>query len=711
MAKSKNPIQVAQPQEQSGYLTASTPEEQSKAFSEYGKAIDDFKVISRTRDFSNLAPGVSGRPGLNRSDYDYFRPDEATPKGYKNIIYRVENAYQRVGLIKNIIDLMGDFTSQGIRIVHPNKAKEKILNDWYKRIGGDNISERLCNLLYRHGIVIIQYYTAKIRNEDEIALASPDQVGLPKGTKLEKKEIPFKYVFHNPTAIEVIGGPLSSFINKPIYGYKVPDELRKKILAPVTPEEKEVVEQLPAYVVEAAKTNTYVVLPQDKLCVYNYKKDDWMTHANPMIYSVLDDIDVLEKLKLADLCALDGATSKIRVFKLGNIEHRIYPNAAAFAKLGELLENNVGGGTMDIVWGPDVEILETKGDSYNYLGEDKYKATLNNIYAALGIPPTLTGTFGASGTTNNFISLKTLTERLEYGRGILTAFWTQQLALVQKSLGMRLAAQIEYDKPILANEDTEKKILMDMVDRNIISEELVRRRLGANDNMENIRLKREHRQRKNDVRVPKAGPWFDPHPEEELKKIALQGGQVTPSEVGLELEPKKPGEKKMMDVQLEMKKVAPVQKTKKKGQPGQGRPKMKKDSTKRKTKTVRPRTKGTVSFWAKDAQNAINEALNPVVLAHFNKKNMRSLTDEEWKEAESIKFGVLCNIEPFSELTDDVINASMQYPIPSYAKVMLDQSILDFTEYLKRSPNIDEIREMQCSIYTDLYLGEEDENL
>ena len=49
------------------------------------------------------------------------------------------------------------------------------------------------------------------------------------------------------------------------------------------------------------------------------------------------------------------------------------------------------------------------------------------IYAALGIPPTLTGTFGASGTTNNFISLKTLTERLNYVRSIVINFWEEQI--------------------------------------------------------------------------------------------------------------------------------------------------------------------------------------------------------------------------------------------------------------------------------------------
>jgi hypothetical protein len=714
--KPKNPINVAQRVETPAYSTWNTDDERTVAIQNLSKSVDEFRSIARTRDFSGLAPGVSGRPGLGRSDYDYFRPDEATPKNYKDIIFRVDMAYQKVGLIKNIIDLMGDFTGQGLRICHPNRNKEKLLNDWYQKVNGPRVTERFCNLLYRHGTVIIESYTTKIRSEDEIkAMAAPDMLGFPKPESFEKKELPAHYVFHNPATVEIVGGALASFSNKPLYGYKLSEKLRKQIKDPRTDRERELVARLPEKVKRAAETNDYVLLPENKTSVYHYKTDDWCGHPYPLIYSILDDIALLEKMKLADLCALDGAVSKIRVFKLGDIENKIAPNPAAFAKLSELLENNVGGGTIDLVWSADLKIEETKNDSFNYLGEDKYKSVLNSIYAALGIPPTLTGTFGAAGTTNNFISLKTLTERLEYGRSILVQFWMAQLALVQKALGIRLAAQIEFDKPILANEDMEKKLLMDMVDRNIISEELVRRRLGANDNMENIRLKREDRQRKADRRVRKTGPFFNAFPEDELKKIALQGGQATPSQVGLELEAPKNGEKKQMDMNFELQKEANKQKNladgpkKMKGIPGQGRPKMSKDKQKRKIKTVRPRTKGTITFWAKDAQAKISELLNPILLAHYNKKNMRSLTDAQWKEAETIKFGVLCNIEPFSTIDEETIKEALNLPLPAYAKEALDVAILDFTENLKNNPTIDEIREMQCSIFTDLYSGEDND--
>ena len=63
-----------------------------------------------------------------------------------------------------------------------------------------------------------------------------------------------------------------------------------------------------------------------------------------MIYSIMDDITVIEKLKLGiNMAALDGAISNIRIFKLGSLEHKIALTKAAVAKLAGILGNNAGG--------------------------------------------------------------------------------------------------------------------------------------------------------------------------------------------------------------------------------------------------------------------------------------------------------------------------------------------------------------------------------
>ena len=501
------------------------------AFKKSGESLDEFtgvtgmdKAQAMRRyglDYSNLDGITGSRPGFARSDYYYFRPDEAVPQRLKEILKKADDIYQRVGLVKNVIDLMGDFATQGIRIVHKNKRIERFYRRWFKKIEGKDRSERLLNNLYRSGNVVIDRRTAKI------TLKSSTQLYQSLGTAdmnvtdidgdgpiMDRREIPWKYTFIDPIYVEVAAGSLSSFVNQKTYVLELPASLSKIINSPKTDAERQIVQALPAQIIEAAKSKKAFPLDPNKTIVCHYKKDDWQAWAFPMIYSIMDDITVVEKLKLADMAALDGAISNIRIFKLGNLEHKIIPTKAATSKLAQILGNNVGGGTMDIIWGPDIEMLESNTNVHQFLGEAKYIPHMNNVYAGLGIPPTLTGTFGAAGTTNNFISLKTLTQRLQYGRDVLTRFWENEIALVQKAMGFKHPAKIEFDRMDLSNEDSEKALLIQLADRSLISDELLQTKFGLDPDMEKTRLNRELRERASERMVPKAGPWYNPDPDE-----------------------------------------------------------------------------------------------------------------------------------------------------------------------------------------------------
>lgn len=664
------------PVDQNAYITWDDNDVTGKreALKEASQGLNEFTGVqranaatsSRYRDFSNLVPNVSGRPGLTRSDYDFFRPDEATPNHIKHIFQAADNIYSRVGLVKNVVDLMGDFACQGIRLVHPNKRIEKFYRNWFEKVRGEDRSERFLNNLYKIGNVVINRQTAKISLKVSENLyrtvASPDLIINSDELKVDKREIPWRYTFLDPTYVDVVGGSLSSFVGSRNYYINIPPMLRKTINSPKNDAEKALIEQLPPQIIEAAKTKKPYLLDPDKTLVYHYKKDDWQVWAYPMIYAIMDDINIIEKLKLADLAALDGAISNIRIFKLGSLEHKIAPTAAAASKLGDILQNNVGGGTMDLVWGPDIELIESKTSVHQFLGEGKYTPHLNSVYAGLGIPPTLTGTYGAAGTTNNFISLKTLTQRLQYGRKVLMAFWKHEIAIVQKAMGFKYPAKIEFDRMDLSNEDAEKALLVQLADRNLISDEMLQKMFGFDPEMEKSRLNKENRDRSSERMVKKAGPWHDPQTEETLKKIALQTGLAAPSQVDLELSPKKKGEKTLIELKTANAPAgpSPVGLTNTKvGQPGEGRPKNAKDTEKRKTKDFAPQTGASLQLWALEAQDKIANILNPQLLEFYHKKNMRSLSSTEYAEAENIKTKVLFALEPFAAINEELLLAKL----------------------------------------------------
>lgn len=689
MPDNKSPIKNASIDPKEAYVFwNSDPNTQGEALKASAGALEEYTGINKAvagrryyNDFSNLDGNTGSRPGLTRQDYDYFRPDEAVPRHVKAVIKKAEDIYQRVGLVKNVIDLMGDFAVQGIKIVHKNKRIERFYRQWFKKINGKDRSERFLNNLYKTGNVVINKQTgkigAKVAKDLYKAIGAADlRIDTLPEYKIEKKEIPWRYTFIDPVCVEVSAGALSSFVHDKLYELILPARIRKIVNSPRNDNEKNIIKNLPASIIEAAKTRKPYPLDPNKVVVYHYKKDDWQTWAYPMIYAIMDDITVIEKLKLADIAALDGAISNIRIFKLGSLEHKIAPTKAATAKLAQILGNNVGGGTMDLVWGPDIELLESKTNVHQFLGEGKYTPHLNSIYAGLGIPPTLTGTYGAAGTTNNFISLKTLTQRLQYGRDLLMDFWEKEIVLVQKAMGFRFPASIEFDRMDLSNEDAEKALLIQLADRNLISDELLQTKFGFDPDMEKTRLNRENRDRKSDRMIKKAGPWHDPQFENALKKLSLQLGIVTPSQVGLSLPKKKPSEKTAIQLKQEMSstKLANDSPESLPGVSGEGRPKLSKDKEKRKEKTFKPQTGAKIALWAAQAQDKISDIINPIMLSFYNKKNLRSLSKTEHQELDRLKTQVLFASHPDISITENTIKNTL-------AKINSTQNITIYNKF------------------------------
>ena len=155
---------------------------------------------------------------------------------------------------------------------------------------------------------------------------------------------------------------------------------------------------------------------------------------------------------------------------------------------------------MELVWGPELTYSESNSQVYKFLGSEKYQSVLNSIYAGLGVPPTLTGIAGnGGGFTNNFISLKTLVERLQYGRDQLVKFWERELEIVRKAMGFRKSAHIVFDQMSLSDEAAEKNLLIQLADRDIISQETILERFKEVPSVEKVRLKREQKERGNDA--------------------------------------------------------------------------------------------------------------------------------------------------------------------------------------------------------------------
>ena len=649
---------------------------------------------SYRRSYLDIEDGISVRTSYRKGDYYRFRAGEQPPTLEKEIIERCMNAYEKVGIIKNVIDLMGDFGSQGISLVHTDKNAQKFYRRWWEEVCGSERSERFLNTLFRCGNVVIKRRYAKLNKATQKKMTRGDDDVIITKENISRRRIPFVYDFLNPINIDVVGGKTALFTGNKKYRMKLSSHIKKSYEAKEIP-----INELSDEIQKAFKNgDTHIDLNSEDLMVYHYKKDDWQLWSHPMINSILDDITMLEKMKLADMSALDGAISNIRLWRLGDFEHKVLPTKAAIDKLRNILASNVGGGTMDMVWGPELDFKESNTQIYKFLGTEKYQPVLNSIYAGLGIPPTLTGLAGnGGGYTNNFISLKTLTERLEYGRNLLEKFWNTEIRKVQKAMGFAKPAKIRFDHMILSDEAAEKSLLVQLADRDVISTETIRERFGEINDIEESRIKSEGRNRKSNRVPPKAGPYHNSHISDDYKKIALNKDQITIDQV-TDLQP----------TPVEPVETAPNPQESKPNtseRPDGGRPKNSFDTQPRKQKVVKPLTgpsSANVLIWATNAQKEISELLQPALLAHYGKSNVRKLTKQEAEELELSKFVVLSNIKPFTNITENIIFDILKTKakVDTDILIQVEQFVKGFVDKNSKTPSVDEMRQIYCLSYS-----------
>lgn len=658
-------------------------EGKAKAMSQFSDNVQSYSGLNKSqgnhyRHFIDIEPNRSVKPGFTSKDYYAFRPDEAVPNQQRRIIKMCMDAYDKVGIIRNIIDLMGDFGSQGIQIVHKDKSVEKFYQQWFKNINGKERSERFLNNLYKTGNVIIYRSYANITPQLRSymkALSSDIKVEVPSAPE---NQIPWRYNFFNPLTVKMKDGELSLFMGRQNYTITT-NSFFDKFRAGDLPHH--VIETLPVNVKQAIlKGQKDIPLDPERLSISYYKKDDWRQWANPMIYAILDDIVMLEKMRLADMSALDGAISNIRLWTLGNLDHKILPNKAAINKLRDILSSNVGGGTMELVWGPELSFQESSSEVYKFLGSEKYTSVLNSIYAGLGVPPTLTGmASNGGGFTNNFISLKTLLERLQYGRDQLVRFWEKELEIVRKSMGFRYKAHIQFDQMTLSDEAAEKNLLIQLADRDIISQETLLERFKEIPQIENIRIKRELSKR-DSAGPPKASPYHNPNHDQDMEKMDKQG---------------------QINLKQEKEKQKSVKRNTNTDIKDNGRPPNSLDDGPRKKRVEKPRSKPSVAecfVYAEESWSKISEVITKAFLEVNQKKNMRQLTKAQFADLEKLKLDIFTNFEIGDDVSEATIYESLKNNVKAPQKLTKD---LENKNVNIESMNIDTYRKYVIGSYID----------
>ena len=204
----------------------------AKAAVTYGQGLNKVEPMMKSKAaiasrFEHISQSTSVRDRFSPMDYAFFRPGERSPIHFRDIIAACLASYNKIPQVKQVIDLMSDFTSQGIKLVHPDPEIQNFYSEWFTRINGEERSERMMNCLYKAGNVIIKRADALLDPEvitdwkktlakHELDLDHEDD------QELKKNAIPYRYTIINPLIVEVLGEHVAAFTGQVHYVLKLP---------------------------------------------------------------------------------------------------------------------------------------------------------------------------------------------------------------------------------------------------------------------------------------------------------------------------------------------------------------------------------------------------------------------------------------------------------------------------------------------------------
>ena len=629
-----------------GYITVNG--DKAIAMKEYGKTIEQFDTVQKTIASDGA---ISHRSPYSAADFFRGRPMDILPSRFRDVVFLCRMAYIQTGIVRNVIDMMTDFACEGLKFVHPDKKNEAFFRVWAKRVKiKDAVNEFVRHLLIDGNVVLMRTkakITEPVKREWEgksIGFEEPDKGDrvindnethqeddppLEKiyvSQKTKRNEIPWNYHFLNVAALYWVGGEANIANNSRGLAFKPAETLIQAIKTPRDIFQQQLVNNLPEKVRRAVQDTgnqgNIIFLDMEDLIIMHNKKDSWEDWSPPFLYSVLTDLQYKNKLRQAEMSALDGVINVIRLWKLGDHKLDYMPTPDIIDRLTHALDHNTGGGAMDLVWDSLIDMKDYYPPIGEILGQDKYMQVNQDILIGLGVPEVLLGGHG-SKFSNSYVQLKTLIERLNYLREKVTEWLDGEMKILCEAMNIDVLPLVKFAQGNLEDQNVAKKLIVGLLDRNIISVEAVLDAYGEDFLVEIERMKKEKPLLK-EAKVDVIGP-FDPN------VPAPKAGSA----------PAKPG-------------VTPKKKPQPKGrQPGG-------INTGQKTRVAQPKTgpnktRAELTMLALDAIDLIDEYIVPEFMESQGIESGRKMTSEQKELTNNARVLVLASFLPDDTLTEQNI--------------------------------------------------------
>jgi len=590
-------------------------------------------------------------------------------------------AYKGFGIIKNVIDLMCNFASEGLKIIHPRPAVQRFYERWARSV---NLSGRVKDMLryyYKYGNVFVyttmgtvtdisrkQMMSTRGDSNDPALDERIDFVEEQKESPLGERQIPWRYTLLNPFQMDLAG---SKFFGESRWVFILSEEtlteIKNKTARKV--EQVDILDEtdinLPLEFRSLPRDNDKVVLlDQDKLWVIHYMKDDHEDWADPMVWPVMNDIMYKRDLRAMDRSVINSTINAITIFKLGAIKDGFVAPPEHYKQFAQMLRTPTH--SHNIIWNDAISMESNYPPIEKILGIEKYRSVDKDILAGLGIPGILVNDDTGGSFSNAFLQVRTLLEKLEDGRTEVLKWINKQIRMIAEIMGHRDVPQVRFGQMSLRNEEEEKKLIIQLLDRNVISAERVHEVFGIETVIELERMRREKLLAEDEEILIKHGPYTDP-----MNDISQEEMQ------DMEFEQ----QKEIMD-----RKVKELNKQKKQNSPPGGRPGGSKGIPQQKKRVTKPKGSGlgALQYYTKvksaleNNYSYIEEVLTDRMLKVKSAKYKKSLAKQDREDLESIVFAIFSNVPNDNFECDESFIDSQLKSIAINPDVASLEQVLDF---------------------------------
>lgn len=339
-----------------------------------------------------------------------------------------------------------------------------------------------------------QHATAGNVNEVMMKAATRNEPGTPSNPMPVEKEskIPWGYISLNPLQMEPRGSrfanehywvmmlnkrdvaPLSKFMTYRYYNdisttkVNLPEIFKGK-LNPVASNRKQ-----SGYAAELQLDASRLSVIQD------VTKADYEEWATPQIYPAYKEVMFKRMMRQGEVSAMESIKHTITLIKLGKTTEGFAPTEAQIERVAAALAG--GSQTHHLVWDDLISGEVLSPNLGNIFNPDKYQEINKDIYSALGITESVMT--GAGSYANSFVSVKLLLEKLETIREILQDWLRIELKKIASVMKFKRLPQISWGMMSLRDENAERKLMLDLYDRGIVSDTTILEHFGTHFDIE-----------------------------------------------------------------------------------------------------------------------------------------------------------------------------------------------------------------------------------